>query len=136
MILITAPRSEAETILRHFFPVINIYKATRINNVAHMDRLSEEYLSALVINCLVTELEKLFQKQLVNTVREKIKFQFSDAQAVVLYKSFMAMPLDAEKVYYNIIRNRWIEVFNQQLYKTAFYNIAAFRDGSLKGTFM
>jgi hypothetical protein len=121
MIILTTSRQDAETILQHFFPAFNMYKTTRVNNVKNRDRFSEEYLAAVVINCIIAEIELLFQKKLINTISKKINFRFTDAQAAVLYKSLMALPIDPEKIYFNILRNQWIKMFDLALLKGGVY---------------
>ena len=85
MITLTAPRSYFLTARDHFFPYINLYKNTRLNNVANANVMSEEFLAALVINCLLTEIELLFKKKIINTTGHKIKIILTDAQAIVFY---------------------------------------------------
>lgn len=110
MIIIRATRSEAETITGDFFRMINMYKRTRMENVKHLDRTSEEYLSALVINCLLTEIESLFQKKLKDLSRRKISVRLTDAQCVVLFKSLKVLPIDPNQVYYTLLRRQWVEL--------------------------
>lgn len=121
MILLRTCRQQVETARDYFFPYINHFKQTRINNVVSQNMASEEYLSAVVINCLLSEIEQLFLKKLVNTKGQKIKFEFSDAQGVVLYKTLLHLPLPAGQVYMNMIRSEWLQVLDQELISNNLY---------------
>ena len=121
MITIKCSRQEAEVILQHFFPVINLYKQTRLNNVSHMDRLSEQYLGAVIINSLLEETERIFRNKVYSSAIKKFTFNFTDAQAVVLYKSLMVLPIDSAKIYFVVLRNQWIEALDQSLISIGLY---------------
>lgn len=115
MILLHTTRQYVKTVKDYFFPYINSLKETRINNVLHFSHISEEYLSAIVINCILTEIEQLFTKKLINTTGPKIKFAFSDAQGIVLYKALLALPIPVDQYYLQKIRNEWVQLLDQQL---------------------
>lgn len=115
MILLHTTRQYVKTVKDYFFPYINSYKDTRLNNVLHFSHISEEYLSAIVINSILTEIEQLFIKKLVNTTGAKIKFAFSDAQGIVLYKALLALPIPVDQYYLQKIRNEWVQLLDQQL---------------------
>ncbi len=108
MITLTSPRSYFLTAIDHFFPYIQLYKKTRLNNVANENVMSEEFLAALVINCLLTEIELLFIMKIINTTGHKIKITFTHAQAIVFYRTLMALPLPEDHVYFQLIVNGWI----------------------------
>jgi len=117
MISIKFPRSHVKFIQDYFFPYINLHKQTRLNNVANESLISETYLSAIVINCILDEIQQLFTKKLVNTTGSNIKFEFTDAQAIVLYKTLIHYPLQKDNVYLQMIRNQWIQILDLQLQK-------------------
>lgn len=121
MIVIRAPRQDIESIITHFFPTINLQKATRLKNVKHLDRLSDEYLGAVIINCELTKIELMFKKQLINSASKRISLKFTNAEAVVLYKSFIILPIDSEHVYYIILRDSWIKQLEQSLITIGLY---------------
>lgn len=121
MIQLRTIRQQVETVKDHFFPYINQFKQTRLNNVLNQNMASEGYLSAVVINCLLTEIETLFQKKLVNCKGHKIKFEFTDAQGVVLYKTLLHLPLPAGQVYMNMIRSEWLQLLYKQLIRNNLY---------------
>src|SRR5687767_10100201 len=102
MITLKSSRTYVQVVKENFFPYINLYKKTRINNVAHHNIISEEYLSAVVINCLLSEIEQLLSKKLINTSGKNIKFDFTDAQGVLLYRTLIALPLPADNVYFQL----------------------------------
>jgi hypothetical protein len=121
MITLHSSRQSVETAKTCFFPYINAYKQTRLNNLVGTTITSEEYLSALVLNCLLTEVEKLIERKLIMTSGQKMKFEFSDAQGVVLYKSLLALPLSADNIYLDRVRNEWIERLDQQIISNNLY---------------
>lgn len=125
MISIRAPRQEVETIIRYFFPAIDMYKRTRLQNLAHKEIISEEYLSAVVINALLDEVQTLINRKLVNTFSKKINVKMTEAQAAVFYKSLIALPLEPNQVYFQIIRNQWVDQLDQLLIRVGFYQRAA-----------
>lgn len=115
MITLRTYRQYVETATVYFFQYIVLYKQTRLNNLVKRDMEADDYLSAVVVNCIIDEIEWLFDKKLVTTKSEKIKFEFSDAQGVVLYKTLLAMPLPEDQVYFHQIRQEWIELLHQEL---------------------
>lgn len=115
MITLRTTRQEVETAISHFYPYINLYKESRVNNLTTTSLANEEYLSTLVINCLLTEIEWLFKRKLINTKGPKMKFEFSDAQGVVLYKTLIALPLPGEQMYLQLVRSRWLQALDQEI---------------------
>lgn len=115
MIILHTTREHVQTVKKYFFPYVNMYKETRLNNISNKSIGSEEYLSALTINCIISEIEALFEKKLINTTGIKIKFKLSEAQAIVLYRTLLALPLPGNQVYFHVVRNDWIETLHRQL---------------------
>ncbi len=115
MITLTTSRRCVREVKDYFFSYINLYKQTRLNNVAHHDGTSEEFLSAVVINCLLTEIELLFNKKLLNTTGPTINFKFTDAQGIVWYKTLLALPLRPDQDYFLMIRNEWVYILDKQI---------------------
>jgi hypothetical protein len=121
MITLHTTRHYLEAALLQFFPFINLQKQTRLNDVAHLSIGSKEYLQAVVINCLLEEIETIFKKKLVNTSSEKVAVKLTDAQGVLFYQVLTHMPLDGEKWYENQIRNRWLEDLDQEIIRQQIY---------------
>ncbi|MGN6478312.1 MAG: hypothetical protein ACTHKV_13890 [Flavipsychrobacter sp.] len=121
MITLRTIRQQVEVVKDYFYPYINRFKQTRLNNVINQNMASEEYLSAVVINCLLTEIETLLTKKLINNKGFKIKFEFTDAQAVVLYKTLLNLPLPAGQVYMNMVRSEWLQLLDHELIKNNLY---------------
>lgn len=121
MITLRTTRHYAEAALDAFFPYLNLQKQTRLNDVAHLSIASKEYLQAVVINCLLDEVETIFKKKLVNTTGAMVQLKFTDAQGVLFYQVLMHMPIDEDKIYPCLIRSKWLldldrELINQQIY--------------------
>lgn len=115
MITLTLPRQKVEDLRNCFFPDINFYKQTRLHNVQGFSVISEEYLSAVVINCVLSEVEHLIKKKLITSTGRKIKFEFTDAQGIVLYKTLIALSIDPGQVYFNMVRNEIIMLLDTQI---------------------
>jgi hypothetical protein len=123
MITLQVTRSEVQTVTGYFFSYIDLYKITRLKNVEHYDKLSEEYLSAVVINSLITELEELFKKKLATTRGWIMTFRFSDAHGIVLYKTLLALPIPRDQEYLDIIRNHWIHKLDRELQRIDLFSL-------------
>jgi hypothetical protein len=115
MIILSSNRNFVKIFKEFFFPYINEYKRTRLINVSHLGTTSKEYLTAIAINCLLSEIEHCFDKKLINTTGPKIKLQFTDAQGVTLYQTLLNLPIPAEQYYLQSIRNTWIQDIDRQL---------------------
>lgn len=123
MIIINSTREDAIVVLK-FFTTINLYKQTWINNVRHLDIESPEYLSAVIINSLLGEVEQYIENKLDRTVGKFQKFEFTPAQAAVFHKALMSMPIGSENLYLQIIRNNWANFLWTQLLRAGFYQFA------------
>ncbi|MFL5786728.1 MAG: hypothetical protein ACJ748_01635 [Flavisolibacter sp.] len=121
MIELRTTRHYTEAVRNHFFPYINLFKQTRLNNLAYKSLASEEYLSAIVINCLLKEIEDLLIRKLVTTKGYKLTFKFTPAQGVVLYKTLLALPIPSNQEYLNVIRSEWLQLIDQELIKQNLY---------------
>jgi hypothetical protein len=121
MIKLYTYRQYVETARDQFFPAINLFKQSRLNNLIDQSMTGEEYLSAVVINSLLTEIEALFIKKLITTTGHRIKFQFSDAQGVVFYRTLLHLPLPSGQIYHDMIRNEWIQLLDQELIRNKLY---------------
>lgn len=121
MILLNTYRSYARAAKDYFFPYINLYKKSKVQNVARFSRVSEEFLTAIMLNCVLSEIELLFDKKLLNTSGSKIKFQFSDAQGILFYKTLMALPVPSDQYYLQKIANEWIQLLDQQIIRLGIY---------------
>jgi hypothetical protein len=122
MITLKTYREYVEAASIYFFPFINEAKRTRLNNLPGSNLSTEEFMSAVVINCIIKEIEDLFDRKLVTTKSDKIKFEFTDAQGVVLYKTLIHLPLPREQVYFNQIRQEWILIIDQELIRLNLYH--------------
>lgn len=115
MITLRTYRQYVETAVTYFFEYVDLYKQTRVNNLVQKNLQPDDYLSAIVINCILDEIEWLFDKKLVMTKSQKLKFEFTDAQGIVFYKTLLALPLPKDQVYFHQIRQEWLELLHQEL---------------------
>lgn len=121
MITLRTYRQYVETAVTYFFEYIELYKQTRLNNLVQKNLEADDYLSAVIINEILDEIEWLFDKKLVTTKSHKLKFEFTNAQGIVLYKTLLALPLPKEQIYFHKIRQEWIELLHQELMQLHIY---------------
>lgn len=117
MITLTTPRQFAEFADSTMFVYVDLLKKTQLKNLEGFDKCSGEYLTARLINSLLTDVQLLFKKKLINTNCKIIKIIMSEAQAISFYKMLLTLPVPADHFYFNRIRNAWIEILDQQLMK-------------------
>jgi hypothetical protein len=121
MITLRTYRQYVETAVTYFFEYVELYKQTRLNNLVQKNLETDDYLSAVIINCILDEIEWLFDKKLVTTKSHKLKFEFTNAQGIVFYKTLLALPLPKDQIYFHKIRQDWIELLHQELTKLHIY---------------
>ncbi len=114
MIPLHTPRQYVSAAAEHFFPYVELLKKTKLANVAHHDARSDEYLSAVAINCILAELQTAFHKKLHNTKAPMIKFEFTDAQGIVLFKTLCIFPT-VDKIYLQMIVSSWLQQLDQEM---------------------
>ncbi|RTL56250.1 MAG: hypothetical protein EKK37_17405 [Sphingobacteriales bacterium] len=121
MILLKLDRSHVQHVKQYFFPFIRLQADTRLNNLAHAQIMSDEWLTALTVNNITEEIMLQFEKKIINTTSRNITFKLSTAQAIVFYKTLLSLPLPAQQIYLNTLRNNIIEMLDLQLIKTNSY---------------
>lgn len=121
MITLRTHRQYVETAVMYFFEYVELYKQTRLNNLAQKNLTSDDYLSAVIINCLLDEIEWMFDKKLVTTKSQKLKFEFTNAQGIMFYKTLLALPLPKDQVYFHQIRQEWLALLHQELTQLHIY---------------
>lgn len=121
MVFLKTNRQDLETVRNYFLPFIRLWKQTNLNNIRDTNMHGAEFLLAVAINCIVDENVLLIQKKLLNTSSANQKIKLTDAQAVVLYRLFIVLPLPAQEFYFNKLRNEWIEQLDRQLLQNNIY---------------
>lgn len=101
-------------ILLNYLPML---QKTLMNNVSHCTKISSEYLNTRVMVSIVEELEYYFQRKQF-TKAQKFKLDFTEAEGIYLFKIIMDLPISAENIYTDRIRNLWLEQLNQQILYT------------------
>ncbi|HYC27335.1 MAG TPA: hypothetical protein VEB42_00950 [Chitinophagaceae bacterium] len=124
MIILRTTRHFVEAAKLSFFPYINLYKQTRLNNIAHKSLASEEYLNVLTLNCLLDEVEEMLTTKLASTQGPKINYKLSDAHGVVLYQVLLKLELPDEH-YISMVRCNWIEQLDQEIIRNGLYLLNA-----------
>jgi hypothetical protein len=115
MIILSTTRQFVEVAVHSFFPYIDLLKQTKINNVAHKDPRSDEFLSVIAINCILSEIQALFHKKLFNTKSITIRLDLTIAQGIVLFKTLSHMPFDERKEYLMMIVSDWIFKLDKEM---------------------
>lgn len=122
MVFIKTNRQDLETVGIYFIPFIKEWKQTNLNNIKDSNMHGGEFLLAVAINCIVDENLLLIKKKLINTSSTNQKIKLTDAQAVVLYRLLIILPIPAVEFYFNKLRNEWIEQLDRQLLSNNIYN--------------
>ena len=94
-----------------------LLKKTTLLNVINFKKDSPEYLSALVLKCTLTEVEKILQKKVEAVYTKQTKIKLTDAQAVILFRTLLNMGYSSNDVYGYTVCQKWIEQLHQQIIK-------------------
>lgn len=114
-ISISTTRHHLSYINTVFQTYVHHLKNTNLVNVANRQMLTEEFLMAKIVNSLLIDLEILFTKKLVSSFATKVKLNFTEAQAIALYKVLLGMPILKDDHYCHMVRQHWIEVLEKQI---------------------
>jgi len=115
MILLKITRQDLVTAKSYFAPFMLQWRTTNFKNVSHLSTQDSAFLSAIAVNCIIDDLLAYFADRLFNTSNDNIKLKLSDANAVILYRMLLIIPIPVAEVYLNTIRNEWIGSIHQQL---------------------
>ncbi len=122
LISIRCDRQQLQVIQDYFFPYIKQLKLTRLKNIVHLPVHSPEYLSAIAVNCIVDECILHINRKIINTTKNTIKLQLSDAQTVILYKTLMEIPVPAQQFYLQQTLNFFLELLDRELIRCKIYH--------------
>jgi hypothetical protein len=117
MIILTTTRQQASFAKQSIFLYMNLWRSSQINNVKDYGKTTGEYLTVRLINCLLAEVEYLFEKKLLLTQGPKVNIKLSHAQGIAFYRLLLTLPADANNFYLQMIRNNWIEILDRQILK-------------------
>lgn len=124
MITLYTPRQFAEAAVVQLFPYAELLKTTRLNNVVHHDAMSEAFLSVLSWISTISEIQKIFKHKVLRTKAHFIRFEFSDAQGVELYKMLKQMPIDQNHDYLLMVRADWLNRIGKGLEQLYMQNLS------------
>lgn len=110
MILLKLTRDQARSVQVNFFPYLSLLCEKNIADTTNPD----ETLNARMIYSILNEIRKDFEKKLFNTAK-KIKFKLSDAQAVVMYKLMMSLPLQPDQIWLVNLRQHIVNILHIEL---------------------
>ncbi len=117
MIILKTPRQYAEFVSWNIFPYINLLKKSYITNVANYSKVSEEFLNVKLVDSLLSDIELILKKKIINTTAKIVTLKFSEAEAITLYRIFLNLPVPKDDYYFGLVRNNWIEILDQQIFK-------------------
>lgn len=110
MIILKLTRDQARSVQLNFFPYLSLLCEKNIRDTTNPD----ETLNARMIYCILNEIRKDVEKKLFNTAK-KIKFKFSDAQAIVMYKLMIALPLQPDQIWLINLRQHIVNILHIEL---------------------
>lgn len=127
MITITSYRQDLEAVRNFFVPFITLLQQTRLNNVAHANIQSDEYLTTLAVNYLIDELTEVIEKKYAKPGAGTVKIKFTNAQAIIFFRLLILLPVPANAFYLQKLRNDLVlqldnELITQAIYKHAVQN--------------
>lgn len=121
MITLPTSRQYIETFIAEFFPFIDMWKRTQINNLVGQPAQGDKYLSVVAINCLLEEVQMKFRKKIINCVGQNLKVEFTNAQGVTLYKMLLNIPLSNSKPHHVAVVTIWIQLLDGQIITNKIY---------------
>ena len=98
--------------LLNYFPLLQL---TLLRQVQGYNKVAAEYLQNRIIISVLGELELILRKKQINTISKSLTLKFTDAQGIILYKTILDMPVQAENYYGNLVRNAWLKQLDQQI---------------------
>jgi hypothetical protein len=110
MVPIKLERDEARAIQQYFFPYLVEVCRLKKRDAADQD----ETLTQIIIIDTFDQVCKLFEKKLSN-ISNVLHFKFTDAQAIVLYKLLMNMPIENQNVWLVNLRQLICNIFYNEI---------------------
>lgn len=111
MIKFKIDRDQARLIQQDFFPFMERWLATQFDNARGK---KEERWSVLIVHDLLLEVMQQFNKRL-SSAQQRFTIRFNNAQAVILYRLLIILPISAEKHYHNLVRQTVIAILDKEL---------------------
>lgn len=115
MFIFKSPRNYIELISLNFFPYINRWKESKLLEVSGKSLIEDSRLMAFMINSLLDDLELYLKKRSLNTTKDTVKIELSTAHGICLLKTLLALPIDENNVYENMVRQYFITELHMQL---------------------
>lgn len=124
MISLKLTRQELEAFRDFFFSYMELLQQTRINNVAHVSIQSDAYLSTIATNYIFREITTVVLKQLSKNKMGTQNLKFSEAQAIMLFRLLILIPMPANEFFLLKLHNYIIEELDRQFIEQAIYQQA------------
>jgi hypothetical protein len=115
MITLRTTRHQVAAFVGECFPYIDRWKLTNQLNAAGTGKIDDTYLVATMTNCVMGEVQTLFTKKYNRSKSVNLKFELTDAQAVILYKTLLFLPIPSSNVFLLTFRANWIEQLDKGL---------------------
>lgn len=116
MIILQTHRQYAQAAHDAIFPYIKMLKQSHFNNVAAHSKVSEQRLIVKLIYSLLDGIELNLKKKLINCTGRILKLKLTDAEAIALYKTFLLLPIEADKYYLHLVRQEWLNSLDKQIF--------------------
>lgn len=110
MIMLKLSRDQARNVQLHFFPYLDLLCEKNIRDAVTLD----DQLNVRMISSILNEARRLFEKKLFG-VSNRLKFLFTDAQSIVLYKLLLNLPLHPDQIWLCNLRQLIMDTLHVQL---------------------
>jgi hypothetical protein len=132
MITLHTTRHQLEAFIAQVFPYIELAKTTRLKNVRPDSSIREDYLSATLVNCVLEEVQEKMVRKFHTTKKPTIKFEWSNAQGVVLYKTLQYLHDNSNNIFLGMTRADWIGQLDRELFREKLYEQRHCMDGAFE----
>lgn len=110
MIKLNLERDQARSIQQNFFPFLVQYCDLKIRD----SQDDQDRMISKLTRSILQDITKAFEKKL-NGISNKISFKLQDSQAVILYRLFMMLPIQADQFYLVNIRMHITDYLHREL---------------------
>lgn len=110
-----SPRNYIDLVNFNFFPYLNKWTESKLHDVRGQPLMEESRLMAFVMHSLLSDLENYFKKRSLTTTKDLVKIELSTAHGIYLLKTLLALPIDENNIYENMVRQFFITELHMQL---------------------
>lgn len=111
MMQIKLTRDQARAVQRNFLNYLGQVAEMKVLDSA---KNIDENLNCRVIRSLMRDIAKKYEKKLL-TAANTLRFNFTDAEGITLYKMLMAVPVPADQFWYCNLRTHICDTLHRQI---------------------